>query len=145
MLTIDVMGDPRAISFMICYMIAITLWVRSTLARVETVVEVFITSCMILLIAIGANSDPIILGIVIKMYVNYIITAVVVIDLTNEWIMKHRINIPTMTGGIAHLMKDLNIGHSDLTQLMPARNDPRLQKKENYESIPVSDSSEILV
>ena len=117
---------------MICYVIIICTSFIIRESNVAPVEEVFSWICMVMLVAIGANSDPIILGIIIKMYINYIITSVVVIDLTNELIMKSRLNIGESTGGIACIMKDMNVpGAADVTQLMPVERTPLIKWKDN--------------
>lgn len=152
-LMIDYTKDPLVISFCICYMIMICASFVIHESSVAPVEEVFSWICMIMLVAIGADSDPVILGIIIKMYVNYIITSVVVIDLTNEWIIKSRENISESTGGIAHIMKDMNIA-GDIRQLMSVEKDKKDNAGNggnagNYDSVAgaevSADSSEIIV
>lgn len=143
---IDYTKDPLIISFAFCYFVLITcsLFIRDSVG--EKIEELFSLGCFILFIAIIGDNDLIFFGIIIKIYINYIVTSVVVIDLTNEMIMKNRANVQESGGGITCIMKDTEFGTSDLQRLISSslRSATR-ETKESYESVNVVETgSEII-
>lgn len=153
-LLINYTGDPLIISFMSCYFatIMVSLVINNTFN--EILEDIFSLGCLMLLAAIIINYDVAFLSIVFKIYINYLITSVVAIDLLNEWVMKNRENITEMIGedSITQIMKDINkfentdgqqliheekdsIASSVSVSITPSIKSSAENKKDSYESI----------
>lgn len=114
--------DLLIISFAICYIGLITISSIINNSINEKLENVFLAGCLITLVIMTIKDPTSLANQIIGLYVWYIITSVVIVDLANDLIVKLRMNTNEMNGGLGNITRDTGLDNSDATQLLENNN-----------------------
>lgn len=116
-ITIVLVGNTWFTLFGISYLILIivSLIIRNPIN--EKIEDTLAIICFVLAGIMGILYDPSIIGSMLGIYIDYTVVSVVIIDVTNDWIIKKRHQIQDYEGNIGIIARDSGYGNSDLIQL----------------------------